>query len=218
MSYPTADIYRIPSNVSERLLKHGQINSIAAGKLIARPDSTSNPIFHVISGNIRTFIYSNDGRQFGVTDWKAGYWFGEAYIFPSSRYQYCAESTEDSVVAFLSPEILLKLYESDHEVLYHMHRLIASRYQRLVGWLQDSMLTPLPKRIATVLSQTWEATGSDKYIFNSSQDHVAEYLGVSRQAVNKILKKWAAQGHIEIYYGYLIIKNPQEIISISKPN
>ena len=83
----------------------------------------------------------------------------------------------------------------------------------LSNYVVDSSLYPLDVRLAYMLytysSDREGDKGSHDLIVELTQDDLANMMGVTRQSINRIMKAWEEQGHIELGYGQVVVKNFQ---------
>lgn len=207
MRYKTDSIHRPPPHVSDRLRAVAQRRTLARGEVLLSPDSPSDMLFGVITGAVSTALYAESGKKFGTTVWTEGHWFGEANLLSKGAQPFFAEAVDVSEVAVLDEAAFRQLIVSDPEVLLHMATLAASRYMRLLSWVEHSVLRPMPERIAMLLCASSEQRHNQQRLIRASQDSMADCLGVSRQSINKCLKNWEKRGLIEIFYGSIVIKD-----------
>lgn len=216
MRYKTDSIHQPPPHVRARLCAVSQRRTLARGEVLLSPGSASDILFGVISGAVSTALYAESGKKFGTTVWTEGHWFGEANLLSKGSQPFYAEAVETSDVAVIDEASFRQLIASDPEVLLHMATLAASRYMRLLSWVEHSVLRPLPERIALLLCASSERSHKQQRLIRASQDTMADCLGVSRQSINKCLKSWEKRGLIDIFYGSIVIKDETGLLAAAR--
>ncbi|MCM0000737.1 MAG: helix-turn-helix domain-containing protein, partial [Erythrobacter sp.] len=73
--------------------------------------------------------------------------------------------------------------------------------------MDDTVLLPLPERLARIIVQMIDAGGKagDAPVLRFSQEEAAHMLGASRQTVNRVLKEWEAAGIVRLSYRTLTL-------------
>jgi CRP/FNR family transcriptional regulator, cyclic AMP receptor protein len=216
MRYKTDSIHQLPPHVNARLCAVSQRRTLARGEVLLSPGSASDMLFGVISGAVSTAMYAESGKKFGTTVWTEGHWFGESHLLSKGLQPFFAEAVEISEVAVIDDATFRQLITTDPEVLLHLATLAASRYMRLLSWVEHSVLRPLPERIALLLCASSERRHNQQRLIRASQDSMADCLGVSRQSINKCLKSWEKLGLIDIFYGSIVIKDETGLLAAAR--
>lgn len=216
MRYKTDSLHRLPVQVATRLHAVSQRRTLARGEVLLSPGSGQDMLFGVISGAVSTALYGESGKKFGTSVWGEGHWFGEANLLSKGSQPFYAEALEVSEVAVVEEAAFQQLIASDPELLLHIARLAASRYMRLLSWVEHSVLRPLPERMALLLCASSEPRHNHQRLVRASQDSMADCLGVSRQSINKCLKNWEKLGLIDIFYGSIVIKDETGLLAAAR--
>jgi len=100
------------------------------------------------------------------------------------------------------------LLEREPQVALELLRLCGERLRWTSGLLEDAALLDAPARLAKRLFSLGqlhgERTGSG-FTLRISQEDLASFLGVSRQAVNQQLQAWKARGWVELGRGAVTV-------------
>jgi CRP-like cAMP-binding protein len=87
-------------------------------------------------------------------------------------------------------------------------RLCGERLRWTSGLLEDAALLDAPARLAKRLLSLGQLHGErsgNGFRLRISQEDLASFLGVSRQAVNQQLQAWKAQGWVELGRGVVTV-------------
>ena len=85
--------------------------------------------------------------------------------------------------------------------------MMGQRYKAVLSRMDDTVLLPLPERLARIIVQMIDAGGKagDAPVLRFSQEEAAHMLGASRQSVNRVLKEWEAAGIVRLSYRTLTL-------------
>ncbi|PIK73114.1 hypothetical protein CS379_10220 [Methylobacterium frigidaeris] len=91
------------------------------------------------------------------------------------------------------------------EVLCERLRFVSAR-------LEEAVLMPLPARIARRLLALAEDFGTELHI---SQDDIADFVGTTRETVNRQLQNWWRQGMLDIHRNRVVVRDPTTLASVA---
>ena len=197
----------LPAPVAELLLQASQRRKLVRGEPLFAYGSAPDAMFGMVTGAVRTSITSASGREFVLGLLEAGHWFGEVSLLDGLPRVYAAHAVGDCEVAVLPAAGFWPLAAKHPEVHLALTRLVCHRLRLALAWIDDTVLMPLPARLArriTALLQGGGASG-ESGVVPLSQEDLAAQLGVSRQSVNRQLKLWEKLGLLRIDYGCIAV-------------
>lgn len=206
----TAGFLSLPEEAAGLLLQAAQRRKLLRGEQLFAYGSAPDAMFGMVTGSVRTSITSASGREFVLGLVEAGQWFGEVSLLDGLPRVYAAEAVNDCEVAVLPAGVFWPLMAAHPEVQLALTRLVCHRLRLALAWIDDTVLMPLPARLAkriTALLQGGGATGANGVV-PLSQEDLAAQLGVSRQSINRQLKLWEKEGLLRIDYGSIAVNNP----------
>jgi CRP-like cAMP-binding protein len=119
-----------------------------------------------------------------------------------------------SELVSLRRDHLFALLEREPQVALELLRLCGERLRWTSGLLEDAALLDAPARLAKrllSLGQLHGEPGGNGFTLRISQEDLASFLGVSRQAVNQQLQAWKAKGWVELGRGSVTVLDEQAI-------
>ncbi|WP_035529179.1 Crp/Fnr family transcriptional regulator [Haliea salexigens] len=178
----------------------------------SRPDA----LFCLLSGKVRLSVTGASGREALLNVVPPGHWFGEASVFSGEARAHDAFAEEDSELLVVPAKVLHRLVHDQPAFLLEFLRLMGIRYKLTLERMDDSVLQPLPTRLALkllALANTAEAedTSLTGCQLRVSQESLAQILGVSRQSINKLLKQWEHAGIIAVRYRTIDLLAPERL-------
>jgi len=200
----------------QKLLSISELKRVETGDILWDRSQCQQAMVYVESGQIRSYIFSSTEPQFGFTDWGPGNWLGEAFLLLQGDNVFTVEAIESSFLRIVKRENFEQLMARDAALACDVARLVASRYRRVLCWVEEAMSRPIPERMATKLVRHCTPRSNGGFVYWGSQDNLATCLAVSRPTVNKILKSWERDGLIRISYGSIQITSCDQLLQAAK--
>jgi CRP-like cAMP-binding protein len=175
-----------------------------SGRIYAQSEP-SNEMYRILSGCVRMSVLRDDGREALHSVLGAGDCFGICSLLDEAPRHHTTSANGDVELQVLrreSCEFLRAQHASFADgLIRHM-----SRQTRLLSeYFVSSTLDELPCRVAMRLLKAQKSNlirgGKIGLIVPLSQSEIALMVGASRQAVNRVLKKFQDDGLINIEYG-----------------
>jgi CRP-like cAMP-binding protein len=178
--------------------------------------SMPDALYCLLSGRVRLSVTGAGGREALLNVVPPGHWFGEASVFSGKPRAHDAIAEEDSELLVVPAKVLHRLVDHQPAYLLEFLRLMGLRYKLTLERMDDSVLQPLPVRLALkllALSDTTEAADSSQAgcPLRVSQEGLAQMLGVSRQSINRILRQWEQAGMIALRYRSIDLLAPDSL-------
>ncbi|WP_439134599.1 Crp/Fnr family transcriptional regulator [Pseudomaricurvus sp.] len=198
-------LYYLPATLQPAVISAMDIKTFKRQETIYAHHSSINEIYTILDGSIRLTNTTLSGKDIAITTMPRGCTFGELSFVDELPRQNIAIASTDCTLAVLHRKQYNALCQQHPAITSGMLQFIAHRLRSMINIHQDSTSLELPQQLAKRLlfiaknqteSQSLEAPDE----IDVSQDELAATLGVSRQHVNKALKRWQAQGLI--YVGY----------------
>ncbi|MBM5570616.1 MULTISPECIES: Crp/Fnr family transcriptional regulator [Deefgea] len=194
----------------ETLAKHAHVRHFVAKQIIIEQGSRGDEMYAVVHGRLKVTRSNNDGREINLAILEGGEIFGELAMLDGAPRNASVEALEDGE--------LLVLHRSavDQYLAHHPHvmrSLITSLCERLRSandLVQDTLFLPLPQRLAKVLRQLARNHGETnqdgvRIDLKMTQQDLANFVGASRESVNKQLSQWEDNGYLKMKSGYIQI-------------
>lgn len=186
------------------------------GHVIFAEGEPGDRLYIIQSGKVKIGRKSPDGREnllgiFGPSDM-----FGELSIFdPGPRTSTATTVTEVRALSMDRPA-LRQWIASRPEIAEQLLRVVARRLRRTNGMLADLIFTDVPGRVAKALLQLAQRFGSQeagllRVTHDLTQEEIAQYVGASRETVNKALADFAHRGWLRLEGKSVLILEPERL-------
>ena len=183
------------------LLSAGRRMRLGIGETLHRQGDAGLHFYGVMQGQIRITSLSREGRELFLTVLNPGHWFGEICLIDALPRAHAA-----GVVTLLgvSKPQFDQLGISFPSFPHHLLKLMAGRLRSAFSYIDNSVLLPLPERLARRLLLLQAEFGGDTHI-PLAQEKLAQMLGSTRQRINMQLRAWQKLGLVELRYRGLML-------------
>ena len=200
----------LPAAVIDELAHCAQRRHLKDGEhLYCRGDAPTG-LFGIVSGRVRIYSTSSEGKELTATFFETGDWLGEISIFDGLPRLSDAVALGDCEVIFISRKAIQTLLERQPELYAPFVRILCRKLRMAMEGMSDLMLLPLSQRLAKrllALADDYGQPHADGTLIDMHlpQDELGRLLGASRQSVSKELKVLERSGLVKLAYGQIVI-------------
>lgn len=177
------------------------------GSFIHSSDRDCLGMLFIISGEIRTYILSDEGRE--ITLFR---------LYPNdlcvlsascviSQISFDTQMTarQDTEVLIIPPNITALLKEQNISVRCFLYEQATERFSEVMWAMQQILFKGLDQRLAAFLVEECERTNSNTV--RMTHEQIARNISSAREAVARMLKQFTQDGLVELKRGEIIIKD-----------
>jgi CRP/FNR family transcriptional regulator len=188
----------LPEAELDQLTKIATDETISKGAAIFLEGDEGDGFYVVLSGRVKIFKLSTEGKEQTLHLFGAGEPFGEVALFSGSRFPANAEAMEDSRILFFPTEAFAGLIRKNPSVALNMLALLSIRLRRFTALIEDLSLKEVPGRFAAyLLYLSREKEGSGELSLDITKAQLASLLGTIPETLSRILGKMSRSGLIE---------------------
>ncbi len=204
-----------PAYLSE-LASKVRIRNYRRGEVIFHKDDPG-PTLHIIkTGKVKITTYSSEGEEVILSIMTENELFGELSLLDGKPRSANATAIEATQVLVLQQHDFLDTMEKHPEIAREIMAALSERLRQTNRLLEDVVFLDLSGRLCRRLLELSEKHGrkTDKGIeidLRFTQQDLADYVGASRVAVNKLLNSFRQKGLISIFSKRIIIHRPEEL-------
>lgn len=178
---------------------------IGQGEILFLQGEPADMMYIVLEGCIAIFLATADGRELVINEMRPGDCFGELALFTDQPRSTGAMGGEPSEVVALHKDTFMRGIQIDSVLMRNVLDTTARRLQ--VSGERESALAFLSSeaRVARVLLML-DQRGGRQGTVKTTQENLAQYVGLTRQTVAKVLGEWrhagwvgTGRGRIEIH-------------------
>jgi CRP/FNR family transcriptional regulator len=171
---------------------------VDAGSVLFFEGDTARGFFVLLSGQVRIYKASPEGREFTLHRISPGQMFAEAAIFKGTTFPASCIALEDSEVAFLPKAEFIGLVTRYPHIALKMMGRLAAWLREFTGKLDMLSLKEVPARLATVLLRQADLAGAVRFELPTSRTELARELGTIIETLSRSFKKLRELGLIEV--------------------
>jgi len=199
-SLPTIPLFNgLPD---EQLL---DLNSIGVEKRFKRGGtifSEGQPalgFYVVLSGRVKIFKLSPDGKEQILHVFGPGEPFGEVPVFEGKRFPAHAVALEDSTACFYPRDSFVGLIKSNPSLALNMLAVLSRRLRTFAALVDNLALKEVPGRIAAHLLYLSDRQGTANQVeLDVPKNQLAGMLGTIPETLSRIFAKMATRGFIQL--------------------
>jgi len=218
----TAFLGRLPlfSGLSQAQLaavaEIGVVTAYPKGKTIFSEGEAATGFHVAVSGQVKIFKLSLDGREQIIHIYGPGEPFGEVPMFEGGRLPAHAETTMDADILFLPREGLTRLIELDSTLAMNMLAALSMKLRRFTVKLENLTLKETPQRVAAYLLDLSDRDGGAAEVtLDVTKGHLAGLLGTAQETLSRVLKKLKEAGLIDVAGKRITLIDPDGLQDVS---
>jgi len=204
-----------PAYVAE-LASKVKIRSYRRGEVIFHKDDPGPTLYIIKTGQVKITTYSSEGEEVILSIMTENEFFGEFSLLDGKPRSANATAIEATQVLVLQQHDFLETIEKHPEIAREIMSALSERLRQTNRLLEDIVFLDLSGRLCRRLLELSEKHGhkTDKGIeidLRFTQQDLADYVGASRVAVNKLLGSFQDKGLISIFSKRIVILRPDEL-------
>jgi CRP/FNR family cyclic AMP-dependent transcriptional regulator len=207
----------LPGEVLDELMRGTVRTKIPAGSLMHREGETARHLYLVVSGVVRVFVTSPDGRMMTVRYCRPGGLIGAMSLFAT---QFAMPGTTqallDAELLKMSPEVVRRLGEVDVRVARAFLRELSERAWSFIHEIPGSTFATVRQRVARRLLDLASDQGADQgtreLIVPVTQQELADAVGTVREVIVRVLRELRQEGVVRTERDRMVIIDPARLI------
>lgn len=204
----------LPPQAVERIAGLATQRAYREGEIVFSQGDPGDALYAVVSGKVRISTGTADGRQVFLNIMEPGDTFGEIALLDGGARTAAATSIAPTELISIRREHFRGLLEHEPQLALELLRLCGQRLRWTSGLLEDAALLDAPARLAKRLLILGEVHGKrvpGGVCLRISQEDLAGFLGISRQAVNQQLQVWKGRGWVDLGRGVVTVRDEQAL-------
>ena len=182
-----------------------EIEHIAVEKKISRNEiifsegDEGNGFYVVVSGQVKVFKVSMDGKEKILHLFGAGEPFGEVPVFTGRAFPANAQALSKTRLVFFPKNAFIDLISKNPSLALGMLGVLSMRLREFTMQIEHLALKEVPARIASYLIYTSkEQESANSVELEISKGQLASLLGTIPETLSRIFSKMSSQGLIEV--------------------
>ncbi len=190
-----------------------------AGQTIINENDVAEAFYVVISGLVKMFKASPEGREQTLYIFGPGEMFGVCAIFSDMIFPAGASALEDSVLLTFQGGLVKQVARQDPTILFNMVRVLACRLKESMALVELLALKDIPQRVASFLllsTMKKDCRADEEVDLMITRREMAKIIGTTPETLSRVLKKMAMKGMIELEGRRLRVLNRDALNKLSR--
>lgn len=175
------------------------------GMMMHRTDGSCKGLMTVLSGQLRTYILSEEGREvtlFRVNEEEVCV-LSASCLMDTITFDVLIEATEDTEVLVLPAAVLNQVVQQNPYIELFLYKSATEKFSDVMWTMQQILFLKIDQRVAQFL---WdEMIQKNSMTLSLTHDEIARYIGSAREVVTKVLKYMVKEGTLELKRGTITI-------------
>jgi CRP/FNR family cyclic AMP-dependent transcriptional regulator len=183
----------------DRLQAGARSRVFTPGQMVVQEGDEGNTLYVVQNGCLKVFLMDEQGREVTLSLMGPGDFFGELALLDDEPRSASVMTIERSEVLLVPRAVFSALWESDPDFRRGVARNLARQVRLLSENVRAMALVDVFGRISRLFSTlAVERDGMPIIERKLTQQDIANFVGASREMVNRILRELVTGGYISI--------------------
>lgn len=185
------------------------------GEVIHSGGSDCIGVLLIQSGQLRTYILSEDGRDITLFRQYADdvCILSASCVLQAITFDVFIEAEEDTKVLLISSAAFRSLTESCIYVKSFANELAADRFSEVMWAMQQILFMSFDRRLAIFLTDELAKTGGSEIFLTHEQ--IAKYMGSAREVVSRMLKYFSEEGLVKLSRGSVKVLDKAQLLRLA---
>jgi len=205
MSPTTAADDPVSTSVLAAIAQRGTRRNFPTHAIVVTEGDTSDSLYIVLTGRLKVYSSSDDGRDVVLGEIGPGDYFGELSLDGGPR-SVSVQALEPCVCRVL-PGAEVRQFLTEHpDFGWHLSIKLIGMVRRLTDQVKSLALQDVYGRMVRLLIEMSDPVGEERVMRKKlTQQDIAERIGSSREMVNRVMKELTAGGYVRLREGRHVI-------------
>lgn len=183
------------------IAEQSELVKLPKGAYVHRKGDAFTGIYILLNGTLKAMGVTAKGYAYSLTQINPGTVFGEVAFIDGGDRTHDAVCIQNSELARLAPKQLSQLTQEFDDFYPAMAKLACLHIRQSFAVVDDFLTLSPEQRMAKRLAELALEGSECSQLISLKQEELAAWVGISRQSVNKTLRKWERLSWIKITYG-----------------
>jgi len=171
---------------------------INRGEQIFADGEEGKGFYVVITGRVKVFKLSPEGKEQILHIFGPGEPFGEVPVFAGTSYPANAEALEKTKVFYFPRKAFIELIRQNPTLALNMLAILSKRLHRFTALVEDLSLKEVPGRLAAyLLYLSSKQKNNNELTLEITKTQLASLLGTIPETLSRILTRMSREGIIK---------------------
>ncbi len=207
---------QLTADQQKQLCEVVEYRKVAKGTHIHDSSSECLGLVMVRSGQLRTYILSEDGREITLSrlfEYDVSL-LSASCVMPDLQLNVMIEAEKDSELWSIPACLFKNLADESLAVSNFSRNLISSNFSELMWLMEQIMWKSFDKRLAGFLLE--EASIEEDSNLKITHEKIANHLGTAREVVTRMLRYFQNEGMVKLTRGTIEIVDDKKMRTLCK--
>ena len=185
--------------------QHGSNKTYSKNTIVINEGDETDSLYLILSGRVKVFLSSEDGREAVLNHQGPGEYFGEMSLIDRQPRAASVMTVEPARLMIISRGDFMRCLASNPEIALNLIEPMTSRIRMLAQNVSNLALLDVYGRVARTLLQNASEEDGVMMTGKLTQQEIADMVGASRAMVSRILKDLRTGGYIDVEKKRIII-------------
>lgn len=187
-------------------IAHTHFAHFSAGDQVRDPSAPAG-VMLVLNGSLRAYMLSREGKQITLfrIEQQQSCVLAASCALTLITFDVFLDAELDSDLLIIDPVFYAKLVEDNVYVEAFTYRQTAERFSEVMWVMEQVLFMSFDVRLALFLID--ESARAESDTLKLTHDEIAHHLGSAREVVTRMLKRFAADGLVELSRGTVTLKD-----------
>jgi len=200
----------------DQILAFARTRRYGTGEILFQKGDPGDGLLAILGGRIRISALSEDGREVVFNLLGPGDLFGEIALLDGKERTANATAVEPSELLVIGRSDFMPFIQSRPDLCTRLLAVLCERVRWVSDLYEDAVFLNLPARLAKRLLRLAATNGErtaagTRITIKLSQQELGNYMGTTRESINKHLRAWQNDGIIAIERGHIVIREPETL-------
>ncbi len=206
---------RLTAREKDVLLSRVYTKTFLKGETVHRSEAECLGMIYVLSGELRTYILSDEGRE--VTLFRI--WEGDACVTSAScviseiTFDTFMVAEEEATLLIVPSNIFSEIVEHNIYVRCFAYELLAEKFSDVMWSFQQILFKKFDVRLAVYLTEEYNVTGNAE--IRKTHEQIAKQTSSAREVVTRMLKRFSDAGLVELTRNSVLLKDIDRIKALA---
>ena len=198
----------------EIIANAAEFRSVTQGTILHNGSMDCLGMIVVKSGQLRTYILSEDGREVTLTRLleRDVCIFSATCVIPDLQFDVTIEAEKDSEIWIIPSCMFKDLMEGSVVIANYANSLISSHFSEVMWLMEQIMWKSFDKRLAAFLLEETALEGSD--VLKITHEKIANHMGTAREVVTRMLRYFQNEGLVKLNRGTVEIVDVKGLLEL----
>jgi len=196
----------------EEISRLARLVALGRGQILALENEPCSAVYLVVSGRLRAYKMSPQGREQIVAILQTGQAFYLVPALDGGPLPATTQALTRASVLSISRDDFVSLMQRFPPLALHVAVDLARRLRQMTGLVEDLSLRTVPERLARLLLETARASTDHRL----TQREMAARLGTVREVVARTLAQFEERGWIKLQRGVIEIVDVAALEALSQ--